>query len=101
MASYTIPTTSLSHVVDCMDSKHASHQMAFKLNGSVTAGTLKVEAKSPGDDSYRAIPDCDAIDLKDPIPRLFTYGVNQYKFTVSGFAGDAKQIYITDTLLEV
>lgn len=77
------------------------HQITIKPNsgGTITAGTLKIQGKAQGDDTFRDIPDAAAIDLTVRDFINFTGGVAEYKFLVSGFAGTATSIHITDNYI--
>lgn len=61
--------------------------------GTVTAGTLTVRAKSVSGAEFEAITP-NTIDLAAPIHLQLCGKIEEYEFTVTGFAGTATKVYI-------
>lgn len=62
--------------------------------GTVTAGTLTVRAKSVAAAEFEDITP-NTIDLSAPLHLRICGKVEEYEFTVSGFAGTAASVYIS------
>lgn len=62
-------------------------------DGTITAGTLTVECKAPNAAEFEA-PTVNTVDLSAPL-RLQIEGIIQdYSFTITGFAGTATEVPI-------
>lgn len=74
------------------------HDLAFRISGSSPSGTITVIAKKYGSSNFESIPD-GTIDLSSPVSILFTGGVAEYRFVISGVSG-ISSIYVTDVIQE-
>ncbi len=81
--------------------KGINHQLNFavKASSAPTAGTVTIQVRAPGSDSYEAVPDGE-VGLIAPAGLLFQYLVEDYRFVVAGSDG-VGQLWITDSSFEV
>jgi hypothetical protein len=79
-----------------------NHQVAVKVLGSLTTGTLSISAKAPGSNTFELVPD-GVVDLTAPTTVLFTFSAYEYNFNLTSVTGATagSQVVITDIPLEL
>jgi len=79
-----------------------NHQIAVRVIGPITTGTLTISARAPGSGVFEIVPDA-VIDLTAPVTVLFTFSASHYNFNLASVtgAGSGTQVVITDTPLEL
>lgn len=77
---------------------HSRHQLSIRVSGDDVAGTLTIYARSPGSNSFEAVPD-GVVDLANIVTVLFEFCVAEYKFVLADTASTSSspRISITDT----
>lgn len=95
--SFTIPAANGTYTQKSQDSSLSYHQLAIKTNGTPTAGSVTVNAKSPGSSVFEPVPS-GTIDLTAPVVLNFTSSVLEYQVVVTGITGAAIQIHLTDNI---
>lgn len=100
MATYNIQLRNGIQTFKALGRLRAGHVLGFSLNGSVTAGQIdSIKAKAPGSSIFELIPSSQT-ELTNLTSLLFTFPVEEYEITISGFSGDATEIQITDSSVE-
>lgn len=100
MAKYNVPLndgtyTSNNVVTSGPFNDSFDHQLAFRIQGNPTGGTVTVSAKAEGSDTFEPIPD-GVINLTSPQTVLFQFQAREYQFVVSGSGVTTGFVVISD-----
>lgn len=100
MAKYSVPLTPGTYDSDDIvksgpDNDTFDHQLSFKINGSPTGGTLQIQTRSPGSDTYENVPN-GMVDLTAIQTVLFQFKVRDYRFIVAGTGVTSGEVVVSD-----
>ncbi len=95
MASFKIPAVNGTYEIKHSSPVDRLHDLAVDTTG-VTAGSLAIRGRKPGATYFEDIPDS-PIDLATPKSILIEGSVQEFEFVLTGFAGTAVTIEVTDT----
>lgn len=95
--TYTMPSADGVYTFKALHQSHGCHQLSCKSDGGQGAITVKLLA--PGSNTYESF-DNNVINMNDYQSLVFTFCVEKYEFTLSGFSGGSNLI-ITDTIVQL
>lgn len=101
MAVYNIPLQNGIQTIPALGRTRAGHVFGFSANGTISSGQIDlIKAKAPGSDLFEDIPSSQT-SLTNLASLLFTFPAEEYEITISGYSGNATELRITDTVVEV